>query len=163
MTRKQAALKAIELLSGDEENKEVCEALGKIVNGRLTEIWNKELVLETIQDFISENGYYPSIKEMDIDPMLPAHTLAYLAIGMGYLKTKEIYFPDAVVKQVYKSKIQEEWMEKFKNLYREIGMPSQRLFNIQREAGEGCASTWVRRTGCASWNDCCRRAVLGRT
>lgn len=52
MTRKQAAAKAIELLSGNEENREICEAPGRVVNGRLTEIWNKELLLEAIQDFI---------------------------------------------------------------------------------------------------------------
>lgn len=72
MTRKQVALRAIELLSGNEENREICEALGRIVSSRLTEDWNKELALEAIQDFIDENGYFLSAKEMDYDAMMPA-------------------------------------------------------------------------------------------
>lgn len=121
MTRKQAALKAIELLSGSEENKEVCEALGRIVNGRLTEIWNKELVLEAIQNFINENGYYPTIKEMDADPMLPAHASAYIAMGMGYMKVKETYFPDVVKKEEYLSVPRDEWMKKIQGTLQRNG------------------------------------------
>lgn len=138
-------------MSGDEENREICEILGRVVNGRLTEVWSKELLLETIQDFINENGYYPTIKEMDADPMLPAHASSYIAMGMGYTKVKETYFPDVVKKEDYFSVSRDEWMKKYKGLYKEMGMPPQRVFNNER--AEGCVSIWVRRTGCKSWND----------
>lgn len=154
MTRKQAAAKAIELLSGNEENREICEALGKVVNGRLTEIWNKELLLEAIQDFINENGYYPSSREMDEDPMLPAHASAYIVMGMGYNKVRETYFPDVAKKEDCNLISKEEWIEKFKTIYQEMGMPTQKQFDMGRQKGEvGAATTWIRRAGCDSWND----------
>lgn len=154
MTRKQAAAKAIELLSGNEENREICEALGRVVNGRLTEIWNKELLLEAIQDFINENGYYPSSREMDEDPMLPSHASAYIVMGMGYIKVKETYFPDVAKKEDCNLVSKEEWMEKFKAIYQEMGMPTQRLFDLKRQKEYvGTATTWIRRAGCDSWND----------
>ena len=73
MTRKQAALRAIGLLSGSEENREICEALERIAGGKLSQDWNCELALEAIRDFIDENGYYPTAKEMDLDARMPAH------------------------------------------------------------------------------------------
>lgn len=153
MTRKQAALKAIELLSGNEENKEICEGLSKIVNGRLTEIWNKELVLESIQDFITENGYYPTVKQMDASPMMPAHASAYIAMGMGYRAVKEIYFPDVPHKEEYGKPKVEDWMEQFRALFIRLGKPTQKEFDRIRPEGAGSASTWVRRTKSKSWND----------
>lgn len=153
MTRKQAALKAIELLSVSEENKEICEALSKIANGRLTEIWNEELVLESIQDFIAENGYYPTAKQMDADPMMPAHASAYIAMGMGYRAVKETYFPDVPHKEEYGKPTVEEWIEQFQELFMELGKPTEREFNEKRPEGTACASTWVRRAECKSWND----------
>ena len=153
MTRKQAALKAIELLSGSEENKEICEALGRVVNGRLTEIWNKELVLESIEDFISENGYYPSAKQMDADPMMPAHASSYLAMGMGYTKVKETYFPNVPKKSDLEKPTEDDWLEKFIALFLELGKPTQREFDKIKPEGAGSASTWVRRTKSKNWND----------
>lgn len=162
MTRKQAALRAIELLSGNDEHKEICEALGRIVNGRLTEIWNKELVLESIQDFITENGYYPSAKQMDADPMMPAHASAYLAMGMGYTKVKETFFPDVPKKEEYEAVSVEQWKEKFQKLYDVLGKPTERNFNETRPDGEACASTWVRRVKCKSWNDLLAECGFGK-
>ncbi len=153
MTRKQAALKAIELLSGSEENKEICEGLSKIVNGRLTEIWNQELVLESIQDFITENGYYPTVKQMDASPMMPAHASAYIAMGMGYRAVKETYFPDVPHKEEYGKPTAEEWIEQFQELFMELGKPTEREFNEKRPEGTACASTWARRAKCKNWND----------
>ena len=92
MTRKQAASRAIAILSKDEENREICEALQKIVSGRLTEDWNKELVLESIEDFIYENGYYPSSKEMDQNPNMPCHASAYNGYGDGIYQGQEDLF-----------------------------------------------------------------------
>ncbi len=159
MTRKQAALRAIELLSENEENREICEALERIVQGRLTQTWNKELALEAIQDFISENGYYPSTREMDDNPMLPAHPSARLAIGMGYAKIKETFFPDVVTKEALLSVPKEEWMEKFIEIYRDMGMPTFQEFNKMRKKDIiGGAETWVRRTGCESWIDLLKKS-----
>lgn len=90
------------------ENKEICEGLSKIVNGRLTEIWNQELVLESIQDFITEHGYYPTVKQMDASPMMPAHASAYLTMGMGYRAVKEMYFPDVPQSHEYGKPTAEE-------------------------------------------------------
>lgn len=153
MTRKQAALKAIELLSGNEENKEICEGLSKIVNGKLTEIWNQELVLESIQDFITEHGYYPTVKQMDASPMMPAHASAYLAMGMGYRAVKETYFPDVPHKQEYGKPTAEEWIEQFQKIFVELEKPTEREFNEKRPEGIACASTWARRAECKNWND----------
>ncbi len=153
MTRKQAALKAIEILEGKEEYKEICEGLSKIVNGRLTEIWNQELVLESIQDFITEHGYYPTVKQMDASPMMPAHASAYIAMGMGYRAVKKTYFPDVPNKEEYGKPTAEEWIEQFQELFEELGKPTEREFNENRPEGTACASTWVRRAECKNWND----------
>ena len=153
MTRKHAALRAIELLSGNEQNREICEVLGKIAWGKLSNDWNKELVLESIEDFIEEHGYYPTSKEMDNDPMMPAHASAYLAMGMGYTKVKETYFPNVLTKIEQMQLSCEEWMERFKVLYAEMGMPSACEYTRRRPAGEATANTWVKRIGCDSWND----------
>ena len=153
MTRKHAALRAIELLSGNEENREICEALEKIARGKLTNDWSKELVLESIEDFIEEHGYYPTAKEMDSDPMMPAHASAYLAMGMGYTKVKETYFPNVLTKSEQMQLSSEEWMERFKVLYVELGMPSANEFTRRRPAGEATALTWAKRTGCDTWTD----------
>lgn len=133
-------MKAIELLSGNEENKEVCEVLGRIVNGRLTVIWNKE---------------------MEADPMMHAHASAYIAMGMGYMKVKETYFSDVVKKEEYLLVSRDEWLGKFKVLYKKMGMLPQKVFNNERAEGEGCASTWVRRTGCELWNDLLQKSGFG--
>lgn len=35
-----------------------------------------------------------------------------------------------------------------------MGMPTQKEFDLGRRKGDvGAAATWVRRTGCDSWND----------
>lgn len=161
MTRKQAALKAIERLSGNEENKEICEALSKIVNGRLTEIWNRELVLESIEDFVAENGYYPTVRQMDADPMMPAHASAYLAMGMGYRAVKETYFPDVPNKEEYGKPTAEEWIEEFQNIFAELGRPTEKEFNEKRPGGIACASTWARRAKCKNWNDLLAKSGFG--
>jgi len=153
MTRKQAALKAIELLSGDENNKELCEALARIVKGRLTEIWNKELALESITDFIYANGYYPTVKQMDADPMMPAHASARLAFGMGYRKVKETYFPDIPTKEEFENVPIEEWIKQFKKIYVELGKPTFREFDLNRPEGVGAATAWLRRTKSKTWNE----------
>lgn len=158
MTRKQAALKAIELLSGNEENKEICEALSRITNGKLAETWNKELVLESIQDFISENGYYPSAKQMDRDPMMPAHASAYIAMGMGYRDVKEKYFPDVPKKSEDGNQTTEEWIEQFQKLFIELDKPTKKEFDVKRPKESSSATTWIRKTESDSWNDLLKKS-----
>lgn len=160
MTRKQAALKAIELLSGNEENREICEALGRVVNSRLTEDWNKELALEAIQDFIDENGYFPSAKEMDYDAMMPAHASLYLAVGMRYTKVKEAYFPDVMTKAEKQKCNVEEWIASFKELFIKMGKPSEKSFNKDRDGDIPHSTTWIKRTESDSWSDMLRKCGL---
>jgi len=76
-------------------------------------------------------------------------------LGMGYTKVKETYFPNVLTKIVRMQLTCEEWMERFKVLYAEMGMPSACEFTRKRPAGETTANTWVKRTGCdiiVSWN-----------
>ena len=127
--------------------------LEKIAWGKLSNDWNKELVLESIEEFIEEHGYYPTSKEMDNDPMMPAHASAYLAMGMGYTKVKGTYFPNVLTKSEQMQLSSEEWMERFKVFYAEMGMPSACEFTRRRPVGEATANTWVKRAGCDSWND----------
>lgn len=42
-----------------------------------------------------------------------------------------------------------------------MGMPPQKVFNDERAEGEGCASTWVRKTGFESWNDLLQKSGFG--
>lgn len=159
MTRKQAASRAIAILSKDEENREICEALQKIVSGRLTEDWNKELVLESIEDFIYENGYYPSSKEMDQNPNMPCHASAYMAMGMGYTKVKKTYFPDVIDKKEWETPTQEEWIQQFIEIYGGMDYkPCIKEFDRDYGSKYGWANTWMARTGSRTWRELLTKA-----
>lgn len=157
MTRKQAALRAIGLLSGSEENREICEALERIAGGKLSQDWNCELALEAIRDFIDENGYYPTAKEMDLDARMPAHASLKLAAGMCYTKVKEAYFPDVPTKAEKEKGTAQGWLEDFKTVFMEMGRPSEKGFNRDRDARVPHAATWIKRTGSTSWSDMLRK------
>lgn len=62
----------------------------------------------SFQDFITEHGYYPTVKQMDASPMMPAHASAYLTMGMGYRAVKEMYFPDVPQSHEYGKPTAEE-------------------------------------------------------
>ena len=67
--------------------------------------------------------------------MMPAHASAYLGMGMGYTKVKETYFPNVLTKSEQMQLSCEKWMERFKVLYAEPGMPSANEFTRGRPAG----------------------------
>ncbi|MCM1343449.1 MAG: hypothetical protein NC305_13645 [Lachnospiraceae bacterium] len=157
MTRKQAALRAIELLSGNEENREICEALERIARDKLSQDWNRELALESIQDFIDENGYYPTAKEMDHNARMPAHASLNLAVGMCYTKVKEKYFPDVITKAEKQRGNLEEWLENFKVVFGKMGKPSEKGFNRCRSDDIPHSTTWIKRTESTSWSDMLRK------
>lgn len=48
-------------------------------------------------------------------------------MGMEYTKVRETYFPDVLTKSEQIQLSCEEWMERFKVLYAELGMPSALL------------------------------------
>lgn len=161
MTRKQAVLKAIEVLSKEDSYNEVCEALERIISSKLVGTWSKELTLEAVEDFIRENGYYPTLREMDEDDMLPAHASAYIAMGIGHEDMKRKYFPNVPYRAQFIKPSQEEWRERFQALYAELGTPSEDLFDKVRPEGEACADTWKRRLKCKRWSELLRKCGFG--
>ena len=63
MTRKQAILRGISILSKNKKNQEIVDKLKEIFEEYPYKTWTKNAVFDSIEQFrIEHNGRYPNIK-----------------------------------------------------------------------------------------------------
>lgn len=65
MTRKQAILEAISVLKAKNTSKEIIDKLNEILHNNFNVRWTKELIVDSFESFIIENGRIPSQKDLD--------------------------------------------------------------------------------------------------
>lgn len=164
MTRKQAVLKAIELLETNKKNTEIVRQL-KIIYDELPLVkWSRESILDSIQQYINEhNNVFPS--QRHFGKTLPSsQTLNRKFKTNGLQEFREVYFPETCdVKSPYSYYSNEDFLRIFKENYNSINgglYVKYDDYNLYRQAGTPKVSTIISRLNCDSYNDLLIKAEI---
>ena len=156
MTRKTALLLAIQALSEDKNNKEICDVLQQIAEDLPIAHWNKTSIIDSVQQFIEDHDRLPLSREFDTNSKLPVHLLVKKHFNMNVTKFKEMYFKEQYQKDLNKHSAPEEiqkWREIFVSEYTRIGNPCFSTFRIQRKEGIPHPQYIIKLCGCSTWEE----------
>lgn len=110
--------------------------------------WTKNEVIEAIEAFRGTHGRLPCVKELDIDPMLPSHTVVTRWAGMPYSE---------LLQKRYQTTIEEcrkmRTIDSFKKVYNEIRPCCYQDYMDRKPADAPVAKTIIRIVQGRSWND----------
>lgn len=149
MTRKQAILLGISILSKNQKNHEIVEKLYEILDEYPYKKWTTKAVFDSIEQFrIEHDGRYPTAKEFE-NAGLPSHPSIKNLFGMNVSKFLDVYYPDrlAVSYSRYNKRSPFYWMKKFKETYLSINHGKyvpEAVYNKKRERNSPSVQTLIK-------------------
>jgi hypothetical protein len=159
MTRKQAVLRAIEELSRYKKNAEIVPVLQEIYNELPIMKWNKESILDSIQQYMNEhNNMFPPKKKFGYGE-LPAKTTVYKIFNVNSIEEfREKYFPesDDYASSPYKDYQKEDYVKAFVDSYNSINNGAyvkRNEFDHHRKNGTPCVRTMIILFECRTYKE----------
>lgn len=165
MTRKQAILQAIEILSQNKENKGIVLKLKEIESELPVPVWTKESIIDAIETYASEhNNTLPQVTDLTNENNLPSNTVIYHKFGISSMDVflKE-YFPHLNPQNKSSSPYRFEddgyFLNIFKENYERIKNETQekyvnsKQYNKYRKENTPQIYTIIKKCGCKSYED----------
>lgn len=165
MTRKQAILKAITILSQNKENEKIIEKLQDILEELPSSSWSKKSIIDAIENYaIEHDNRLPYERELTAENHMPSNTVIYNKFGIKAIrKFYEKYFPDFITKALYGSPYSDLTQEDFKNIFinnynrirKELNVKNvtNKLYNIYKDIGTPWAETIMRNCNCTTYSE----------
>lgn len=148
MTRKQALLLGISILSKNKKNNEIVEKLQDILDESKNRLWTKKGVFDAIEQFKLDNsGRVPHAREFDSIGFLPTHTSIKNLFHMTVNEFLDEYYPDKMKTFMYKNKSYKYWLEDFRTAYLEMNKGRyvmQEAYDKRRNLGSPHSRTLMR-------------------
>ena len=155
ITRKQAVLRAIEVLSETKENYEVCIVLKRLSEELPLSHWTTDSILDAINQFLYENGRLPaSVDFLKVD-YLPTRCTIKNKLGLTMEEFYNIYYSNYYYNNnsIYNYRDIEYWTNMFKEQYIKHGEPSLNNFDKVRDENTPCVQTYCKIIGVSTWNE----------
>ena len=155
ITRKQAVLRAIEVLSETKENHEICVVLKGLAEELPLSHWTKNSILDATNQFLYENGRLPaSVDFLKVD-YLPNRCTIKNKLGLTMEEFYNIYYNDFYYNNnsIYNYKDINYWTNMFKEQYIKHGKPGLNSFDKVRDEGTPCVQTYCKIIGLNTWNE----------
>lgn len=164
MNRKQAILKAIEVLSTDSNNSEVIDKLKEVANEMPSSTWTRESILDSIDTYATEhNNTLPGIVELNSSNKLPTDvTIKKFFSTPSIISFWKEYFPQYKMKErksPYNNEPNDFFIATFKQNYEKIKNKydlkyvKYAQYEKYREPNSPCANTIRRNCNCKTYND----------
>ena len=167
ITRKQAVLRAIEVLSESKENHEFCKVLERLSEELPLSHWTENSILDAVNQFLNENGRLPaSVDFLKVD-YLPNRCTIKNKLGLTMEEFYNKYYSNFYYNNnsVYNYKDIEYWTDMFKEQYIKHGKPSLNYFDKLRDNDTPCVQTYCKIIGVDTWNELlehCNFPVVGQ-
>lgn len=149
MTRKQAILLGISILSKNQKNHEIVKKLQEILDEYPYKKWTKNAVFDSVEQFrIEHNGRYPTAKEFE-NAGLPSHPSIKNLFNMTVTEFLDVYYPDRLTTSCsrYNKQSPFYWMEQFKETYLSINngrYVQEIVYDKKRKENSPSAQTLVK-------------------
>lgn len=155
MTRKQAVSRAIEELSKNQKNQEVCEVLKELHDELPLSHWTEKSIHDVVKQFVLENGRLPTAQDFLKVDYLPSRCTIKNKLGITFEEFYKKYYTDFYRnnRSRYAYKEIEFWIGVFKEQYIKHGEPAINKFDLVRDKNTPCAQTYLKITGIESWNE----------
>lgn len=148
VTRKQALLLGISILSRNKKNDEIVKKLQDILDESQNRLWTKKAVFDTIEQFKLDNGgRVPNPSEFDSIGSLPTHTSIKNLFRMTVNEFLDEYYPDRMKSFMYKNKSYKYWLEDFRTAYLKMNKGRyviQEAYDKRRNPGSPHSRTLMR-------------------
>lgn len=146
MTRKQAILRAIDLIGQlpiNEETKAVAETLQELASDLPITTWDEKTVFDTVEQFFLDHGRYPNAKEFE-SKGLPSHPTVANRFGMTVVEFLDTFYPqryDYIHKSIrkYREHSKEHWLEVYRQQMEKYSIRTGSEYNLKRSEGPGWA------------------------
>lgn len=167
MTRKQAILRGISILSKNKKNQEIVDKLKEIFEEYPYKTWTKKAVFDSIEQFrIEHNGRYPNIKEFE-GSGLPSHSSIKNLFGVSVSRFLDIYYPNRlkISNTRYNNQSPYYWMEQFKKTYLSINngkYVSEYLYDKNRKHNSPCIQTLIKIMKVKTYKELLHLAMLDK-
>jgi hypothetical protein len=156
MTRKQAVLQAIEILSKDKDNYELCEVLHSIFEDLPMSHWSDKAIFDAFDQYILDNCRLPSRNEIINNPKLPTHSTVKNRFGITLQEFYKKYYSQYIKKcpsRVYHYQSTEYWIENFKEQYIKNDYPTQKNYDLLREKDTPSSRHIIKLSSSKNWNE----------
>ena len=167
MTRKQAVLRAIELLSKNQENQEICKVLENLANELPLAHWTENSILDAVEQFFAENNKLPSSLDYLKVDYLPNRITIKNKLGLTMDEFYDKYYGNIYYNNnsIYNHKDKSYWINIFKEQYEKHNCPGLNDFNKVRDEGTPSVVTYCKIAGVDTWNELltyCGYPIIGQ-
>lgn len=149
MTRKQALLRAANILSDSGENKETVALLKEIYEELPLTHWTDKSIKDTVRQFIEDNGRVPTATDFKRNGM-PPHTVIKQKYNITLGEWLDKNFPRS--KDTY-NELKKKYTQQFTVDYCRIKPSSQDNFNKRRSENSRSWQTVAKYNGVKTWRD----------
>ena len=165
MTRRQAILQAIRILSSHSENDEIILKLQEILDELPLVTWTSKSIIDSIEDYaIRHNNILPNSKELTTYNKLPSNTVIYKIFGLTSINEfYQIYFSKYIHNKTplspYANRNKNYFLNTFKENYNEIKIKNnvkyvgQKMYDNNRKKGTPLVNTILRKFNNISYID----------
>ena len=155
MTRKQAIFQAIQQLSKNNENEEICKKLQEIHDELPLSHWTEKSIHDSVQQFVIENNRLPTTKDFLKVNYLPSRCTIKNKLGIASEDFFKKYYSEYYCnnRSLYTYKKVQYWIDVFKEQYIKHGKPTINNFDLVRDKGTPCVQTYLKITNINSWNE----------
>ena len=165
MTRRQAILQAIRILSNYPENDEIILKLQEILDELPLVTWTSKSIIDSIEDYaIRHNNILPNSKELTTYNKLPSNTVIYKIFGLTSINEfYQIYFSKYIHNKIplspYANRNKNYFLNTFKENYNEIKIKNnvkyvgQKMYDNNRKKGTPLVNTILRKFNNISYDD----------
>lgn len=147
MTRKQALLAAMQILSTDPAYIEISTRLQEIYDDLPLMHWNDKSIHDSVQQFIIDNGRTPTVSDFD-HAGLPPHTVIKRRYGINLAEWLEANYPTK--RKSFDEKVS-PYIRAFIDDYNRIQPKTQQEFELNRSKGVVCYQTIMKYCHVSSW------------
>lgn len=167
ITRKQAVLRAIEILSKSKENQEICKVLQELLDELPLSHWTEKSLKDSIEQFLLENNRLPNSEDYLTNKNLPSRCTIKSKTGLSMEEYYNKYYSNFYYNNnsIYNHKEIEHWVELFKEQYIKHDKPGLNTFDKLRDEGTPCVQTYCKIIGISTWNELleyCGFEVIGQ-
>lgn len=168
MTRKQAVLEAITILSQNKEDEKIIEKLQDILEELPSASWTKKSIIDAIENYaIEHDKRLPYEKELNAKNHMPSNTVIYNKFGIKAIREFYAkYFPDFTTKALYGTQYYDLTQEDFKNIFTknynriknelQVKYVTNKLYNDYKDIETPWAETIMRNCNCATYSELLR-------
>ena len=159
MTRKQAILEALDVLSKIDGKSDVCDKLKEVADSVPFTHWDEKTVFDAIEQFKADNGRYPMLSEFRIKE-LPTHPTIKNRFKMTLKEFLKKYYPESTPQTSYKyERNREVWLKNFKQqCSRMEELRGADDYDKRRDKETPCAEILCRIIGVKNWGELCKVA-----